>query len=172
MFISEDEVKKRLNSPKNLINSLGIGKEVNVKEIPKRIQEAKLSPELRVVAGVVGNLMGPKEAANALGIKERQVKSAVNTTDTNIRTLIDQKILDIEKLALDRTIQALGLLTPDMISGEKPKDIAIIAGQMSKVISNIKGNNRAGNDNRTQFIVYAPSMKNERDYTVIESSVA
>jgi hypothetical protein len=167
MFITEDQVEKRLNSSKNLLNILNKNSHV---ELPKREVEKKLeSIDLQVIAGSLGKLIGVKETSESLGISKEQVRAARDSKP--LRSLVEQRVLDVEELALQRTIEALGLLGPECMARENPKDIASIAANMSRIVSNIRKDKGQVNNN-TQFIVYAPSLKMESDYGIIESCVA
>jgi hypothetical protein len=77
----------------------------------------------------------------------------------------------VQELALLKTIEVLGLLDADDIAGEKPRDRAAIAASLSRVYSNVRPA-ATGNANAVQFVVYAPSIKSDKHFEVVEASVA
>jgi hypothetical protein len=66
-------------------------------------------------------------------------------------------------------MDALNLLTPISMEGEKPKDISSIAANLSRVHSNLRDRDgeRGANVNVT---IYSPKQKELKDYESIEVS--
>lgn len=145
MLISEEELKRRLNSPRNLVNSL------RKEEAPKTLQ---------VVAGTLAHIEDKKEVAREFGMSESQINKAKNLPE--VKSTVNR----VQELALDMLLDSLGLLSKDLLIGEKPKDISIIAANLSRVYSNISPKNVQ--ESRTQVLIYTPQQRSVKDYDIID----
>lgn len=175
MIIDEKELERRLSSSRNFINKIP-NKRDPVLVMPKPVKEVTpsiKSEPLRIAAGVASQYQSAAEVASQLGITEQQVTSARDTKSVTLREKISLATEKVEEIALLRTLESLNLLTPDVVSGEKPKDIANIAMNMSRVASNMRRSNISPEDSSSnvKFIVYAPTLKNETHFDIIEKAV-
>ena len=78
---------------------------------------------------------------------------------------------EVEEIALTRLMDALGLLTIDSMIGEKPKDLSIIASNLSRVHKNLKPDSVSGATApgaQVQVTIYAPQQRSIQDYEVLE----
>ena len=155
MLISEEELNRRLASPKNLVNSLHVVKSISRKYSPR-------APEsLRVVAGTLAHIDGSVPAvAREMGLSARQVEVAKKLPA--VKTSVER----VQDLALDMLIDSLGLLTPERVCEEKAKDISAIAANLSRVYSNVRP--ASAEENRTQILIYAPRQRSVEDFEVVE----
>jgi hypothetical protein len=177
MLIDAVEAERRLASGKNLLNVIGrvlpgLPTATIVEPPPKQEHTPPLKSEhLRIVAGTEAHFATATAVAEQLGITPQQVRSAKNTQDPALAERIARSVEQVQELALLKTIEVLGLLDRDDIAGEKPRDRAAIAASLSRVYSNVKPTAQ-NSSNQVQFVVYAPTIKSEKHFEVVEASVA
>lgn len=158
MQISEEELKRRLNSSKNILNTPA--SPVKVREIPKREQAPPVSKSTRVMAGVLhGTGESAKSVAHGLGMSVSQVRDARALPEARVG------IERVRDLALDKLMLTLGLMTEDKFLNSNLKDLSIVAANMSRIIE--KTSPREGGAT-LQLIVYTPELKRESQYKVID----
>ena len=173
MKITQEDLLRRLKDPSNLVNrttsiseekkkkgndsdnSLGAGRKPDLPNAPE---------SLRKVASVCAAADGScVTSAAALGLTNGQVRYAAKNEPTK---LTEKKV---QEVALTRLMDALGLLDADSLLNEKPKDLSIIASNLSRVHNNLRPRDeRDGNSVVVQ--IYAPQQKKLSDYDVIEIS--
>jgi len=79
---------------------------------------------------------------------------------------IEQTIVEVKDRALDRLMHTLGLLTDDKLSGCSAKDLSVIASNMGRVVE--RTSPKEERPDGLTFIIYAPELKQERAYDVVE----
>lgn len=156
MRINQEELQRRINSPKNLVNKLTVIKK------EKRTYSPRMTPEVSNVVGITSKIDGPTKAAAEFGVSVHQARNAA-------AKIPDEKLGRVQDLALSMLMDSLGLLTPENISGEKPKDISQIAKNLSTIYNNTRSQD---NNNGATIIVVAPESKRVKDYDIIEVRVA
>lgn len=185
MFLTKGQAESRLSSERNL--ALRFGKEesqeasqedsnperatVNIEEhvIPMRGRnKVALTEELRTEIAIRTRSGEPQanlvseynlapstvhsiEKGKTKGINEDKVKEVIDT---------------VKDRALDRLMSSLGLLTNDKLSGCTAKDLSIIASNMGRVVE--KMNPKSDQPDNINLIIYAPELKQERAFKVIE----
>lgn len=190
MQIDEKELERRLGSKKNLANTL-LPPRSNITDIPAQsipsvtdnpipvihddtkvisIQKADRAPKLdtntRIMAGVLGHQMPAREIAAEMNITVGQVNGAKNTKDPSI-AIPRQKALDkIQELALDKMMYALGLMTPDKFQNASLKELSIVTANMARLVESTSPN--GDSDTRVQLVIYAPEVKNEKSYKIMD----
>lgn len=173
MEISHEELLKRLNSGKNLVNALDptpgtFGQPRLVQkpesERPRRPYPDALDPITRTTVGILGHLDSVKNVAKEFGATPGQVQSAMTTANPAVAKAREEAKERIADIALTRLMESMNLLTPDKLENEKPRDIANIAAQMSKVHKNLSGGGDDGNPKPAQIIVYAPQIRTEKSF--------
>ncbi len=171
MQISAEEMKRRLNSSKNLANKIGTcaPKSQNVKVV--EIQKPKNEPVIKneVLRTIIGSLASQGESVKNItqefGVTTQQVMSARETKVPTI-AVPRQEINDrVRELALDKLMQCLGLMTPEKMENADLKTLAIVASNMSRVVEKVSPKESA---NTTQLVIYAPQIKSVDKYTVID----
>jgi hypothetical protein len=81
---------------------------------------------------------------------------------------LDSRKKRITKKALRVLQSSLDTLTPEKLNGIKPRDASAIAKDMSVISKNMeKANEQTTGDNKPQFVVYAPTLRDERSYETI-----
>ena len=185
MKITQEELNRRLGDKGNLLNKLNVG--LKISETPKQDFPEKLIPEvsrrgndefnrndagrkadmpnapqsLRIVAGVLARAEGNAvRVAENLNLSNGQVRYAEKKIDKPTEK-------QVQDIALTRLMDAIGLLDVDTISGEKPKDISAIAANLSRVHNNLRPKEDRGGNN-VNIVMYAPRLRETKDYEVIE----
>lgn len=171
MKITQEELERRLKGNQNLLNKLSIvpsekgtrGNDSENRNNAGRKEEIPNAPaSLRVVAGILAKAENNSAAvARKLELTPGQVRYAEKTKET---ALTEKQVQD---LALTRLMDTLGLLTIDRIEDEKPKDIASIAANLSRVHTNLKPK-ESGDGNSVNIMIYAPKQRSEKEYEVLE----
>jgi len=158
---------RRLKSPSNLVNQLNVpDSQLRIVRPSKPTEPQIKSESLKTLAGVLTKIDGADAAASALGITPEQARNAAASRNKTVQTNIKATTNRIVELALTRTMESLGLLDIDRISGESAKNISVIAANMSKIVGNLSMKEQ-GSQQRT-LVIYAPNQKNEKDFSVID----
>jgi hypothetical protein len=191
MQISQEELQRRLNSGKNLVNKLARvsvpqqnpesqsraqqneghttenrGNDENNRNNCGRKEDIPNAPEsLRLVAGLLSKAEGnAARVARNLEINSGQARYA----EKKVNKLTE---IQVQELALTRLMDTLGILTVDKIEDEKPKDIASIGANLSRIYSNLKPKD-AGAGAGVNITIYSPSLKKLDEFETIEVRTA
>lgn len=177
MFKTEEQIKERLSSEKNLVNRFGrqeptvpalenivitpLGNPGN-KEKPKLDQDSKDEIAFRARAGEKQKDLAEEFGVSQSAIGEiEQGRTKVNEAEVNRR-------LDaVQDVAMNKLLESLGYMTTDKLDKCKATDLSSIAANMSKVVSNVRTKN---NDSGpvVQVQIFAPELRNEKTYKTIE----
>jgi hypothetical protein len=157
--------------------------EVNEKESIGRGNNSNIPDFLRTTIALLANQDGEKgtEIAKAFNVANSTVSQAKrgNTgngdvsestkleVDSTLKTKATTRD-DIEKLALQRTLATLGILTESDIECLGAKDKADVAMKLSKVADNMRPRDANPQDNRIQVVINAPPVREKVHYDVIE----
>lgn len=186
MQITEEDLKRRLG--KNLLTKLDrhLGDAVasEASESEKKPSNKGNDSENKLNAGRGADPNAPKSLRVVAGILAKADNGVIAAQ--NISQVIDAKFTneqaryaakqnnkitekEVEEIALTRLMDALGLLTIDSMIGEKPKDLSIIASNLSRVHKNLKPDAAAsGAAAQVQVTIYAPQQRSIQDYEVLE----
>ena len=118
---------------------------------------------------------GTKTLARAFGISDSSLNAysqgARSTTtyhDRPNQDVIAKARERIVKKARNRLVSSLDNITPAKLAEEKPRDLAAIAKDMSSIIKDFEP--RSDDNIRPQaLIIFAPPMKNESQFDVIDA---
>lgn len=210
MYISQEQLDKRLNSNNNLLNVL---KEkvtptdyshIKIAPIPSlnpppvnsnlpnendkqraariarhHIDHSKLHGEYTVnpnisndiVRSTIGILAETGTSSKAIqtefAVTKNQIIGAKKSK--RLKKQIEQGKDKVSELAIDRLMATLGLLTPDKMLNEKPKDLSIIAANISSVVARMKPpEEKKDTHNGVTIQVLAPQIRDVSSYPVIE----
>lgn len=160
MFISEEELNRRLNSEKNLAQRFCPQVfPIPASESPK--QEGQETPENLKVLG---------SSLIKQGVPERTVCKEFNINPSDIRSADEQRVtssLDrVRELALDRLLIGLKLMTPDKFADANFKDVSNAVANLSRVVE--KTSPRESLNVGVQFIVHTPPQKSLGSYQVVD----
>lgn len=94
--------------------------------------------------------------------------ASINRPEITLQNYLTSRKNRASKRALRNLNNALDHITDDKLSDIKAKDLASIAKDMSVVAKNMEPAN-AGNENNNapKFVVYAPTIRDERTYETI-----
>lgn len=187
MELTEEKAEERLNSSKNLLNKLGLStnrtKNNSSKEDPEvkivklhnggRNKGDKNIPQgIRELVSVAANVGTTKEAAESFGISHHQ---AFDYKQGKVNDQVNDKLVEsrdkglgkIHDKALEILMHSMGLITPKSMEGMKVKDVVDVAMKISTVVEKTRPESeREGN--KPQVIIYAPRVKEENEFEVIE----
>ncbi len=186
MVITPEEMNRRLNSGKNLQNKLNNKTSMPAFEFPIPDATASVEPQVKVIEiptktnapqikddvlrSVIGSLASQgesvKQIAKDFNVTPNQVISAKNSPKPEIKDAIRDSMSRVKELALDKLMLSLNLMTPDKFDAADLKTLSIVSSNMSRVIDKLTP--RDANSSNTQLIVYAPQMKDESKYKVID----
>ena len=185
MQISQEELARRLGSSKNLVNRLscnctknGVNKDGSKESQPAQEtnnrgndannrnncgrKDSLNAPEsLRLVAGLLSKAENNSaRVARNLEITSGQARYA----EKKVNKLTE---IQVQELALTRLMDTLGILTVDKIEDEKPRDIASIGANLSRIYTNLKPKDN-GNGNNVNITIYSPSLKKLDEFETID----
>ena len=162
MRITQEDLTRRLNSEQNLVNQLGL------RLVPKPV--AVNTPQIkgdiiRSVAGSLAIIDKPANVVKAFEMTPNQVHSAAHSEKATVKEAVKASVSRVQELALNRLMESLNLLTPESLVGEKPRDLARIASDLSRVIDRTSPRDSI---QHTQLIVYAPQRLDVNRFQVVD----
>jgi hypothetical protein len=163
MFITNDEAQRRLNSVKNLTNSL---KEVQSgAAVPEVVHKPLVTPGSPAPLG----LKTIAQSLIAQGEKRADVQAAFNLSAGQTRTGDEQRVAHtierVRDLALDKMLIAMGLMTQDKFENASLKDLGAVTAHLSRVIEKTQPRESGTN---VQFVIHAPAQKSLGMYRTID----
>ncbi len=177
MIISEQELQRRLGSNKNLVNVLSPRPSLPVPNTFPAAPRTEINHlretehKATLPTGLVPD--GLKTIAASLvrqGVPEATVCREFNVGHDDIHTADEAKvsasIARVRELALDRLLITLGLMTPDMLAKASLKELSTNTANLSRVLD--KTAPTEINDNRVQFLVYAPGVRTLGSYPTVD----
>lgn len=188
MFLTEEEIQSRLNSPDNLINiikedklnpTVKVVKWQGFNEGSKPVGTRNLTEEERTAAGVLARTMGNTIASEVIGIKEHTA-SNINHGNSSVTpeqvALVDKAMglvsKEVESKAAERLLSALGFLDDDKLAKSNAKDLSVIAANMSRTVANMKprDNNHGSSGMKVQVVLHQNKPLKEEHFEIIEVS--
>jgi DNA-binding CsgD family transcriptional regulator len=172
MQIDAQELERRLNSPKNLVNTVLVPSPAaaGIKVIPQ--EPRKNTPqvtdrETRILAGALA-AQGESCSlvARELGLTEQQVHSAKYSQKPEIKEPIRNITERVRDLAIEKLMLAMGLMTEEKFDGVPLKDLSLIAANMSRVVEKMSA--RDAVTNNFQLHIYAPQQRTESHYKTVD----
>lgn len=166
MIISEEEANSRLNSSKNLATVLPLGhsgRTTGTKNVPV---------ETKKLGAVMSVALGPTETARQLGMSISQASNygngeiINNKPDEELTDVVNKARNRVQKTAIDKMMEAFGLMTPDKMDKSSAKDLSAIAANMSRIVRDTTPQSSGGT--AVNVVIYAPEQKKESAYKVIE----
>lgn len=154
-----------------------------VKESPARgrgLGNVSVPEELRKLIGeesVIHGRQAAIELASDFGISKSSVsayaKGATSTRtyqkpEETLTKYLESRKQRLTKKALRVLASSLDVLTPEKLNGIKARDASAIAKDMSVISKNMEKHNESTEGaNKPQFVVYAPTVRDERTYETI-----
>ena len=176
MYITKEELNRRLTKTDLLVNA---------RERKIRGEEKRLTHEDRVLIGVLSEVDTKKNIADLVGVSQTTVSNVsrgliapVSGVDSELKKDIENKVqergaerLQQEKKIEDQLITNLATALSHVannINNTKAPEASKIALDMSRILNDIStsnGKNERGN--KTAIIINIPSMKDEKNYSVV-----
>lgn len=135
---------------------------------------------LRKIIGETNELDSRQEAltlARSFGISDSSVSAYANgSTSTSsyhnpnseLKNHINESTQRIQKKARARLFDALKHITEEKLSEAKLRDVASVARDMSAIVKDFSPEEQLeNNNNRPQFVIYAPTFRKEESFDVI-----
>jgi len=168
MQISVEELKRRLDSQKNLVNTLTLPKLNDDPNLPKIVE--KVTPPETSKAILAGTLAGLGEKvvdiAPALDMEIPAIKRAQRTKSLVVALPRANTIDRVREMALERTLECLGLITEEKLEGAELKQLADVASKLSRVAANTVTKEKGGTT--VNLVVYSPEPRQEASYRVLD----
>jgi predicted transcriptional regulator len=178
MFITKEQAERRLNSPDNILNKV---ERANSHFVIKKLHAGgrkegvtTLTKEDRLIAGTLGQVYNQKEVARDFGITRQHVNNLAHGRTDSKRAdghetgLEASGILDeVKERALQKVLSAVDFMSDNKLGLCDAKELSSIASNMSKVYSNVSPKEN-GNEMKVQFVLYAPRVKEEHEFQVVE----
>ena len=167
MFITAEEMNRRLGSNKNLSPSVPVPtdnplpKNSATKDNPKEDVPESLKT---LAASLVAQGVSESIVCKEFSVKPKDIQSMIGTTTVSKNTE------RIRELALNKLLIALGLMTADKYENASLKDLSTNVTALSRVIEKTSDVTALGS--RVQFFVYAPDQRSIQDYKVIDVMAA
>jgi predicted transcriptional regulator len=174
MLLSEDKVRNRLASPANLAARFAKSEPEPNLEVRKNCQKRFIPRSVRnaaAFAGAVG-LDTQQTIADNLGVSQMEVsllasgKVASDVPVAKIDQVLEKTMSHARDLALSRLLSTLGFIDDEKLERATLKDLSTMAGAMSKVIDKTMPHHEK--DSGVTLVVYAPEIKSESAFRVIE----
>lgn len=174
-IITEEELQKRLENPDNLCNREEIIVQVEHKRLRdsgRREGDKNIPETVKELAGVLAHVDTLKNVGESLGISTSQVhqfkngRNSQHVPNEELKDKIDERLGTVKDLALDRLVNSLNVITPEKLEKIKVVNAASIAQRMASVVEKVsEKKNDVGN---VIFQIYAPRMREEKEFEVIE----
>lgn len=177
MFKTEEQMKSRLSSERNLVNRFGkVSSSLpEVEKVviiplgnPGNISKSKLDEESKTEIAIRSRA---GENQTSLAREFNVSQSAIGEIEQG-RTKVDEvaiqsRLDSIQDVAMVKLLESIGYITSDKMDKCKATDLSSIAANMSKVVSNVRGkSDQSGHIVQVQ--IFAPELRNEKSYKTIE----
>ena len=170
MLIELAQIEQRVNSPDNILNRL------EIQPLPKGgnpYGRHGRGIEIQTHAAVLAQFKTSAAVARETGYSEREVKylkiaepNQNGKVNQELANRIDEKMDEVRDKALERTMEALGLLDEEKMEKCNAKDLSVVAANMSKVASNTGHQGNIGA--QLNVIVYAPRQKELKEFDFVD----
>lgn len=184
MILTEAQALARLNDPRNLLNREE--NSVHVKELRngKVIcrdgggSVTKIGPITKKIIAAVAIESGDKKGtAEAFNLSRQAVTNISNAKsadgkkpDVEIKDFVEKRRESAAEIALTKTMEAFNLITGDKLSKASARDLASIAKDSASVYDKLSGRG-VGAGAGVKINIYAPQIRDSKDYDVIEVGV-
>lgn len=173
MLLDSQRAASRLESPDNLVNRLVLKSNSNVTVLPKaRIGGARgprLPSFVRTQVAIMTRSGAAKgtEAAAAIGISSQHANDIKNGNIEGVdEEAVDRALGEVRDRALERLMASMNLITDDKLEKCKATDLSVISANMSRIVEKTLPKQNEGT--QMNLIVYAPQLKSEESYKVVD----
>ena len=171
--LTQNEAERKLKSSRNMLNSLGLSNAAPI-SAPRKItprgtfsNSNRIPPAVKSTVAVLTR-MGEcdSDVARTFGISSRHAGNIERGTTALPEEKVESE-LDKIRVKVTGVIQnALEHITDDKLANNTAASNSTIIRNLFPLIDNRKMEEFA---NQPQVIVYAPTVRDERSYTVVES---
>lgn len=145
-----------------------------IRDSGRREGDVNVPQELRVINGVLANLIGVTGASEITGVSKGQTsqhahgRNGATTPNPELAKAVESKVDKIKDKALDKLMTTLDFLTDDEIQLGKKEGLvkADIATKLAGVADKLTPK-QPGGTAVAQVIVYTPRIKDESEYEMI-----
>ncbi len=174
MILTEEQAKARLESGRNLLNRFGVEKTVPTAKVieignsRKGTYEGRLTPEQKTEITSRARLGEDQELlATEFKVQQSTIGKYERGVYKNIdESKVEDRMNEVQDVAMAKLLKSLGFLDDNKLSKLGAKDLSAIAANMSKVVGNTR--EQKTNDNRVTVQLFAPELRQEKSYKVLE----
>lgn len=178
--VTDDDFQKEIDNSSIPIT----GDVIDMPRPGRQVNDVNVPESLRKIIGETSEIEGRKSAldlAAQFGISASSVSAygngatstaSYNTPDTDLSQHIKGRKNKVVGSALTRLTRAMSSLTKDKIATSSAREISAIAKDMAQVVQMMEEKTPDGVNNNVrapQFLVYAPTMIDERKFEVIQA---
>jgi transcriptional regulator with XRE-family HTH domain len=167
MIISEEEARRRQESPDNLANRFNIHHE-RIEHAGRKPGQKNLPIETKDEIALRSRI-GEKQAilANEFNVSQNEISEIERGNIKSINEAkVERQLGEVRDLALEKVMLSLGLITADKLSGCSAPELAHISNNLGNVVSRTIPN--ANQQTSVNLIVYSPEPRKESSFKVIE----
>ncbi len=164
------------DSDKTLLHNEQQSREVRTLLSTERGGRKKLTPVGREMIGVAALLTSPRDAAAAFGVDKRTASllaqgrtASSKDPDPELKARIEESLLKVRQLALDKMSDALSGITEDKLENKDAKELSVISANLGRVVTatNPPKDDRGTNINAGAVFI-CPSQATESEYPTVE----
>ena len=167
MLITQEELLRRLESEKNLINRLNISDKETNDRLIKKAEESKA-----VIINTLASSDSDANIALAMGADVYDIKDAKvsRQNDEDLSNKVKYTKERLYDLAIEKTCKGLGLLSDEKLENADLDKLTKAILATSRVAERMSNRESAGFSNNIQITFNAPRARKEADYRVIDVS--
>lgn len=125
---------------------------------------------LRVMIGTQAHLTTTSNVAEAFGVSPSTVHEAKHgrisgETVPELKEAVNENVEAVHKLAMERLLKTLGVITDEKLEGLNAKDASTVAANISRVME--KTMPKGQGDGASRIILVTPTLKTETHYTTV-----
>jgi hypothetical protein len=160
MVINKAEMDRRLNSAKNLANTVA-RPSITISKLPKRVYTNKRDPLTRTVTGILSKSGEPsKNIQAAFGMTPSQVQCSRDLPG------VSKGLEKINDMAIDKMLSAMSCMKEEMFERANLKDLSAVAANMSRVIEKTAPKTEIAAN--LSLHIYVPEQKDEKHFKTID----
>lgn len=176
MILTEQEVMARLGSEKNLLNKIEklLPKKVDLNSpIPRGTGLPNSIPmKIKTTAAILTRMgQSTTTTGNQLGMSRDYALKIKSGTAYLPEENIDLKLKAIQETAIAKITSVFDKITDEKIDKSTAKDLSTIARNLMSIgtFDRIPGADRVNSVQAPQVLVYAPTVKTENNYTIVDA---
>lgn len=175
-FLTTEKAEQALSGSNNLLNRL-LNPPVVLRDIKLSNHDGtkNITDEVKkdvIVYSFENPAVSNKQVGEVFNISAESV-SGIKTggkdkkESADVKELRETKREEASDVAIDKMMQALGLISADKLDALSAKDLANTAASFSKIAANMRGKEKI-TDNRTQIVIFSPEQRKESSFHTID----